>query len=248
MSDMIRISGPLTINETAFNGIYITDIGNIVFDVPSDSIVDMTAIRSFDWNLLNDICSKYTANEYGTPQNIMDLLSIRGYMTEADIRKLRLRINGCLNADSALLYLGERPVENIQPIVPTTVQFVRLFSGFTDIPQDALTSFLLDIESKGIEVQQGLSDLKIAVGLDSHRFSALTFDLTSEIDIFFDSKYALYGCTESEEKAIEEYIDDLAEYGGILRHGKVVLDPTIISIYWMDLAELIRHFTQKLQL
>lgn len=250
MAQLIRFSNAMTINGQLINALYLTPAGELVAEIDMDGTPELNAIHFLTWDVLNDICQRFTESEYGHPYRLIDILEQHGFMSFSDEPKLRMIIERCTSANKAMLHFGEEPVNNVVPLIPTLSEFCSVFADKAEADKDDVFELMMAIDDlRGVTIERTTGSASAAFTIGNKPFQAAVFAIEDgEAVIFFDTDPILYHLGPDEASPVRWYIDKLtSDFDATMYDGLVYIpvDKALNNIY--EFAMTIDSFIDRVR-
>lgn len=250
MAQLIRFSNAMTINGQLINALYLTPAGELVAEIETDGTPELNAIHFLTWDVLNDICQRFTESEYGHPYRLIDILEQHGFMSFSDEPKLRMTLDKCVSASTTMLHFGEKPINNIIPLIPTISEFCAVFAEKADVNKDDIFELMMEIDGlRGVTIERTTLSASVSFTVDRKLFQAITFAIEDgESVIFYDTDPLLYHLGPNDSAPVRWYIDQLTDNFDATMHDGLVyipVDKALNKIY--DFAMTIDSFIDRVR-
>lgn len=250
MTNLIRISNALSINDKFINALYLTPDGELVAEIKNNNPPDFSAVRFLTWEILNDICQRFTESEYGHPYRLIELLEQRGFMPLCSEQKLRMIIERCTSANKAMLHFGEEPVNNVVPLIPTLSEFCSIFADKAEADKDDVFELMMAIDDlRGVTIERTTGSASAAFTIENKPFQAAVFAIEDgEAVIFFDTDPLLYHLGPDGASPVRWYIDKLtSDFDATMYDGLIYIpvDKVLNNIY--EFAMTIDSFIDRVR-
>lgn len=250
MTNLIRISNALSINDKFIDALYLTPGGELVAEIENNNPPDFSAVRFLTWEILNDICQRFTESEYGHPYRLIDILEQHGFMSFSDEPKLRMTIEKCTSAHKAMLHFGEEPVNNVVPLIPTLSEFCAIFADKAEADKDDVFELMMAIDDlRGVTIERTTGSAAVAFTIENKLFQAAVFAIEDgEAVIFFDTNPILYHLSPQETSPLRWYIDKLTEIFDATMDDSLIyvpVDKVLNNIY--EFAMTIDSFIDRIR-